>query len=252
MELKYKILIPVLAQVEDFSNLLDQCPDKSKLILVNNLDNPEVTSLCKEAQKQGAEIHHFPGNKGCAASWNIGLQEVMAGRLDYLIILSPSCRWNNNVLDFVNAIEKQEAIEPQDFYTAIGQHITDTHAFAVMKNLVDQIGLFDENFHPVYLEDTDYVYRQKLIGSHRFEITGLRTSAPLNGGVKKDPRVWEQYIRSAQRLKDYYISKWGGEPGSEKWKRPFGDATHSLFTWPMPKKLVPLPTLQQLEDEGRL
>lgn len=230
----YKVLIPVLAQVDDFTRLLGQLEslDRRQLILVNNLNHPDVTQICEGLAAQGAEYHHHSENLGCAAAWNIGLRQLELGYMDYLIILSPSCNWYNGMERFVELIENAEASAKQDFYLAVSDnHLTDTHAFAMTRQCVERIGLFDENFHPVYFEDTDYLYRQGLVGSYRISFYGLRTSAPLNGGVTKDGRVWDQYLRSADRIKNYYVEKWGGDVGSERFTTPFNHPDMSIKDW---------------------
>ncbi len=242
-KLRYKIVVPVVAQTEDFAQLLKQIPDFSKLIIVNNLDHVAVAMIAEYAQTKGAEVINRPENAGCAGSWNIGLRLVEQGELDYVIILSPSCRWNNNVNDFVKAIEEQEAREPQYFYRAVGQHDTDTHAFAVTKKCVDAVGLFDENFHPVYFEDADYFRRQHLLGINHTRIEGIRSSAELGGGVKKDLRVYRQWQLSAERSKRYYRRKWGGDTVRESFTTPFNNPNNPMSYWiPGDEKRVPLPS----------
>lgn len=228
----YKILIPVLAQFTEFKDLVDKVVDKSNLIIVNNHDNMDVGKYCIYLQSIGADVYWYPDNLGCAASWNVGLRKLQAGEFDVLIIFSPSCKFDEGTspLDFVRAIEEQEKTGKEDFYISNGPYHTDTHAFAITRQGVDKVGLFDENFYPVYFEDTDYIYRQKLVGSTRCLVNIKRSDWGLNLGVTKDDRIWRKYLNNAQQIHDYYVYKWGGEAGRETYKNPYGrencDATY--------------------------
>ena len=138
--MRYRIVIPVVAQVKDFERLLKQIPDKRLLTIVNNFDNEKVEALCKAAKKEGASVIHWPENRGCAASWNVGLKMVDDDHLDFVIICSPSCIWKKDVTSFARAIELAEGEQPGYMYIARGQHSTDTHAFAITKLGLDTVG----------------------------------------------------------------------------------------------------------------
>lgn len=244
--MKYKILIPVVAEVKNFWALLQQIPDKTKLIVVNNLDHPEIAEMCLELEKVGAEVHWCPWNAGCAGSHNIGLKHFETEPdLDFLIIMSPSCDWESeDVTDFAKAIEASEKEEKKYMYIANGQFRTDMHAFAITRKNFEIVGYYDENFHPVYFEDTDYCQRQKIAGIERTELFVPRKSRQLGGGAAKDPRVWWQYLKSAQRIHDYYSEKWGGEHMSEKYTHPFNDPNLTIKDWTLRED-----ELVQLNDE---
>lgn len=253
--MKYRIVIPVVAQSRDFENLLKQIPNKRLLTIVNNFDNDRVAKLCKMAKGQGAEVINWPENRGCAASWNVGLKMIDEHAIDFVVILSPSCVWNNDVTEFIEAVEKMEYEKSRYMYIARGQHQTDTHAFAITRKCLNEVGTFDENFHPVYFEDSDYYRRLDLIGAKRTYIDGLRKSTALNGGVKHDLRVWKQYLESAEALKKYYKVKWGGGPGRERFPTPFGLDTKDVRYWPEPDRLGQVKLLtkeefKELQDAG--
>lgn len=238
---KYRIVIPVVAQYHDFGRLLQQITKPKLLTIVNNFDSEPVQNFCNIMAEYGTKVINWPENRGCAAAWNVGLKMIEEEGLDFVIICSPSCVWNNSVEDFVKEIESAYKKDLGYIYIATGQHVTDTHAFAITRKGLQMIGYFDENFHPVYFEDADYYRRMELLGIERTYIKGLRKSKALNGGVKKDPRIWHQYIHSAERIKEYYIKKWGGMPGQEIFSEPYGNALLSVRDWtPVDRK-----TLQQ-------
>lgn len=230
--MRYKFLIPVLAQFSEFKDLVDRIPNKSDLIVVNNHDNVDVGKYCIMLQSQGADVHWYPNNLGCAASWNIGLRKLKdEEEIDCLIIFSPACKFETTTpSDLAAAIADHEKEISEDFYIVPGPYYTDTHCFAITKKGVNAVGLFDENFYPVYFEDTDYIYRQKLVGSTRYTMNFERSDWGLNLGVTKDDRIWKKYINNAEAIHDYYIYKWGGEPGNEKHTTPYG-AENTIQYW---------------------
>jgi len=252
---KYRIVIPVVAQHEDLSRLLKQITNAKLLTIVNNFDKEEVQNCCNIMKKHGSRIINWPENRGCAASWNVGLKQIVKDKLDFVIILSPSCIWNNDVDDFVKEIIKAEKKEKGHMYIATGQHSTDTHAFAITRLGLEEIGYFDENLHPVYMEDADYYRRMELLGIERKFIHGLRKSAPLGGGVQKDPRIWQQYLRSAENIKAYYVKKWGKPPGREYFQTPYNDPELSAKDWhPVDRSKLIKPlgkrVFKELQDAG--
>ena len=247
--MNYKIAIGVLAQVEEFKQLAAQIPDKSKLIVFNGFDNPEVDAFAKELEKEGAEYIHDPTNPGAAAYFNIALagrdhkwDSPMREGLDYVVILSPSCIFNESVEEMVKAVENTEAEEPGYYYWAPSiEHQTDMHCFAVMRRCVERMGLFDENIVPYSYEDCDHGYRMGLLGLERRRIELNRHSHPTAGGVTKDPRLMRHYQNNVAHIDDYYRRKWGGVHTQEKFLMPFGDPAIDMKWWEREEdKITPL------------
>jgi len=229
--MEYKILIAVMAEVEEFRNCVSKCPDKTKLIIVNNWNNKDVKKQCDELANQGAEVYHHPENIGCGPAMNIGLRSIYTQGLDYVIILSPSALFTNSVQDFVDIIEEREKTEKNYYYLTLGSYQTDLHAFAVTKRCVDEVGLYDENFYPVYYDDTDYGYRMSLIGAEKTIVTPPRICQGLGMGVGKDPKIFAHYWANAGHLVDYYRRKWGGDHTKEWLKTPFGNPNLTIKDW---------------------
>lgn len=229
--MNYKILIAVTAEYEKFRMCVSRCPDKSKLIIINNWTHPGVEFICKDLEKQGAEVQRYPKNLGCGPSMNIGLRKILSENLDYVIILSPSALFTNSIQDFVDIIEKQEKTEKNYYYMTVSTYKTDLHAFAVMKRCVEEVGLYDENFYPVYYEDTDYGRRMGLIGAVKTLCYPARTSQDLGGGVKHDKALFDLYWSNVNHIHDYYVRKWGGEHTQETFKTPFNNPNLTIKDW---------------------
>jgi glycosyltransferase involved in cell wall biosynthesis len=78
-------------------------------------------------------------------------------------------------------------------------------------------GGIDTNFHPAYFEDMDFFYRANLLK--------LKAAAVLDIVVNHTPgstlKALPQYSQNLSRSEQYYINKWGGKPGEEKFTIPF-------------------------------
>ena len=91
-------------------------------------------------------------------------------------------------------------------------------SFILSIDAYKKIGKFDENFFPAYYEDNDYFRRMMLLNIpivmnamlnpiiYRNSMTILKTPE-LNNGFEKN--------------RQYYISKWGGQPTQETFSTPF-------------------------------
>jgi GT2 family glycosyltransferase len=81
-----------------------------------------------------------------------------------------------------------------------------------------KVGKFDENFFPAYFEDNDY-FRRMLLAE-----VNITTNAMLNPfiyrnsmTIQKSPELNNGFEKNRQ----YYISKWGGQPTQETFATPF-------------------------------
>ena len=96
--------------------------------------------------------------------------------------------------------------------------------------VIEQAGMFDENFYPVYFDDNDYRYRTRLLGCPLVHLPVKythHTSASINSCRHYKRKNNETF----QRLGQYYISKWGGPPGRETYKTPFNDPALPVDYW---------------------
>lgn len=112
--------------------------------------------------------------------------------------------------------------------------IGDSHNLCLFKrSLFDKIGYVDVNFFPAYFEDNDYARRAQLAGTKMCRIS----DAPYF-------HFWSRTIYEAgnKKLNDklfpenkkYYIKKWGGAPGKEKFMKPFNGAVSNSSTNNLP------------------
>lgn len=228
----YKVLMPVTNNPELVSQKFKDIPDMSKLILVNNFDNPEVYQLSLQAKDQGAEVYYFPQNLGLAPSWNLGMQRMKEDNCDFVIFLSPSVVFDKSMQLFIDYIVNSEAEQKKCRYVCSG--LATMHCFAHTRLCLEVGGEFDENFWPIYYEDTDYSKRSQHNG-----IKGLVKLCGLNDVAHsleycismKNKQLFQTFQNHAHRQGTYYVSKWGGTHTNETFTRPFNDPKMGINDW---------------------
>ncbi len=86
--------------------------------------------------------------------------------------------------------------------------------------LLYEVGYLDENFFPAYYEDNDHRYRMKLAGLE-WEYFPLDYDHIVSATIKKDPAIFAKNQITFKENGRYYVEKWGGLPGQEKYLTPF-------------------------------
>jgi GT2 family glycosyltransferase len=81
-----------------------------------------------------------------------------------------------------------------------------------------KVGKFDENFFPAYFEDNDYFRRMLLTG------VNITNNAMLNPAIYRNSMTIQkspELNKGFEKNRQYYISKWGGQPTQETFATPF-------------------------------
>lgn len=167
----------------------------SRLIIVHNGDSRAVADAVARLQSERPEIelHRFPENKGCAASWNF-------------IVEQPAPWWllvNDDVAFPPGALARlaetvwgrlaAPGTVPAVFHPRYSYNKLDWGwgCFAITREAVAAAGTFDENFYPVYHEDRDYEWRLRLLGLNQ----ELLSEVSVIHGKAHEP----MYISGARR-----------------------------------------------------
>jgi len=105
------------------------------------------------------------------------------------------------------------------------------------KSVIDKVGYYDVNFYPAYYEDNDYARRCDLTnvkyGTIESAIFYHFWSRSIHeGGLR------ELNTRRFSDNEAYYIRKWGGVVGEEKFVLPFGNGTVKIDDRDYEKKLL--------------
>lgn len=184
-------------------------------VYLSNFPNTRVYVLDNGSQQKDVfndRITYIDKNSniGVAASWNELCRKIFADGNQYALILNDDITLAQNEYEIGNYLFYEQG----SIFRALG----DWCAFAISSSIYKEVGPFDEAFK-AYYEDNDYEYRVKLKQKAVLPKSWLSPMVYRNNSTgDKDPSVY-QYATLGKR---YYLSKWGGPPGSEKWTQAFG------------------------------
>lgn len=183
------------------------------------------------ASELASEVHLINNsgtpNLGAAGSRNLGARLVLQQGADWHIEVSPATRFGpTGGVDFLNQLEQHP-----DAWVVQCSAPVNWHVIAWHRRLYEAVGLWDENFWPIYGEDGDMSRRIHLATAEQpgtwacvdidAWMIGYGHSVRL-GGVKPDHEM----------LWRYYRAKWGGSHGAEHYTLPFNNPRNGLDYWP--------------------
>ena len=222
------------------------------------IDNGSQDETCKEASKMvTGNFAHKRNEKAWSfsKSVNFGVEDAWTRNFDYAFVINNdillhkdaiiylvkrfrqadpeiamlSCldvqgeMGDGREINFINAKERE--------YISESEH-PNFSAFMISKYAWEKIGQFDENFSPAYHEDNDLHYRICQIGMKALCIPpamfyhyGSRT---WNNAILESATVKQQMFLATRA---YYVTKWGGLPGEEKFTHPYNDKNLSVKDW---------------------
>lgn len=191
---RYDLLEPCLGKYSvDF-------PDSQIYIVDNGRQN--ISTL-------GINVIENSENIGVGASWNQLCQEIFRN-YEYALILNDDIYLGKNQDQVLGLLDKKKA----KFIRAT----PDWCAFVIHKSVYDSVGPFDECFLPAYFEDKSYEYRMKMLGVNILKHPDLNPIIYRSSmTIEKDKSILED----SKKNKKLYLEMWGGEPGKEKFKKPF-------------------------------
>ena len=194
-------------------------------------------------------MDNWNDNRGVSSAWNNGMVIAKKNKFDYAIIS------NDDVVFRKDTIKKLHDSIAMNEHVVIGADqiedrennglINETHSdvyfspfacFAVNLNkLILKCGYFDENFYPAYFEDNDMRRRIELAGL----TIKINTDAKIfhHGSATQNPNKnniidnWAVKPAKFEENRLYYVKKWGGMPGEEKFSTPFNDPNLTLKDW---------------------
>ena len=169
-------------------------------------------------------------------------RNVCAAGADWTIIISAAVRFGESGgLDLVEWMEQN----PDAICVEAGRYKSSPepndgfgwHLIAVHRRTFDDVGLFDENFWPGYVEDTDWCHRCRTFYKDRHvDAVTWWPRVPVDGDLaSKGHGVDKGGVRIQRHGQmEHYIAKWGGGPTQELWEHPFGDPNNPVSYWPEP------------------
>lgn len=210
MNNSFAIGIPTINRADLLNPTLDKYfldfPDVDIFIIDNGSQNIHFTN-------DKFNIYKPSENFGVAKSWNYLCAKIFE-KNDNALILNDDVylgRKQNQVYDF---------IEKSTFSLATCQKKFHMCSFILNKNCFIELK-FDQDFHPAYFEDKDYLYRLSLQGKLIKESSLLNPEIFINSATISKNGGDPEINKNFQKLEDLYVKKWGGLPGKEKFKTAF-------------------------------
>lgn len=202
------LAIPYLAGHEDLRRCLDSIDSDVSVLIIDNSDSGVSDVAPPTLVPWVIEVPH---NLGVAASWNLAIKSYPhePGWLiaNHDTVFAPG--------DLQRLIDEMATPGPR----WVGMN-GDWRVFGINAECIERVGLFDENYVPIYCEDADYEYRCTLAGVPWYSIEGGATH--VGSATIRDPRYAAANARTYPANRAYYRAKWGGDlRGGERFTTPF-------------------------------
>lgn len=205
------VCIPTLNATDDFYRCVESIKNSSVECNIHVLDNGRNLTHAN----LDIILMQPPSNLGVAGSWNWFIDNVD----QYRIIT------NDDIIFDKYAIEKMMESYTGDFLTFPENLGSAFSCFLLPSKIIESVGVFDEWISPryAYFEDNDYFYRMELQGFHTKRAEGSFVQHVGSSTLKHFDKDMAKTHHDKFRLaREHYKQKWGGEPGFEVYKTPFG------------------------------
>lgn len=226
---KVGVVIPVLSQFQmatDCVSSLKSKYDIETFIIPNYRDpRPSLSDSWNEgisaAAKKWCDYVLIVNDDTVLAPWTIDhLVDFMRARgsngmQDWALITGKDVRHS------VFSAHHMLTMEAPEFKPREVQQNPDFACFMLMPELIEDIGWFDTNFKPAYFEDNDYNMRITTAG---FKSGFLHSAWFYHYGSQTQNNTGNESVVTPplfEANRSYYIDKWGGAPGQEKFTMPF-------------------------------
>jgi GT2 family glycosyltransferase len=213
-----------------------------RIIVIDNGSTDGTKKHFREFEKrENIKYIRFNENIGVSAAWNYG---ITIAQIEYKSEMYLIC--NNDTLVYKGTIEKlNHEIQNQAYDMLTGTNISghvdqftnqkpvrietakeitenpDFSFFIIKKSTYEKVGKFDERYYPAYFEDNDYHYRMRLLGLKAYKLRDAPFFHYGSRTIKSSEIMQEKSNAGYVVNRQYYIEKWGGIPGEEKYKTPY-------------------------------
>ena len=203
----------------------------NRYFIIDNSEGkfPEVRKTIREIQGTKTDIVKqivvIENRKNLGFSGSVNQIVKQNTDVPYWIILS--CDWHPNP----NQLKKLAERVKQPFTAMLCDTTQNGYSAMVFTaDLIKKVGMMDENFFPAYYEDNDHRYRMKLVGL-QWEMFPLSYKHKVSSTLKSRKEFKVKNKTTFQKNFEYYVKKWGGIPGAEKFKSPF-NVGGTIDYWP--------------------
>jgi GT2 family glycosyltransferase len=215
MKNKFAIGIPTLNRADLLIPSLERYSKDFEGIDILVIDNGCQKDLFDWISKSGNAHIQYVCNKvniGVAGSWNCILHNLLNSH-QYVLVL------NDDVYLGKHKNEIDEIIDKSQSQLIVGEMFFSV--FIISRNLFYRVGNFDDGFYPAYFEDSDYLYRLKLLD------ISVEVNSLLNPSIYRECQTYEkdnELVNKSRAInRERYIKKWGGLPLLEKYNTPYNE-----------------------------
>lgn len=149
------LIVPVLARHDLLTRMIKSINYPVKDLLIIDNDRNSSFEIPWNQWVNKVTYLKMPNNFGVAGSWNLGIK--CFPNADFWLISNFDVEWAGDSLQMF-----YEKSSPDKLLLSGGS--PEWCAFTVGWQVINQVGLFDESFHPAYFEDNDFERRCKKAG----------------------------------------------------------------------------------------
>ena len=186
--------VPCIGRPDLLLRLIGSVDEPCTVLVVDNSPDGTVS----EAMGDRARCLWFPSNLGVAASWNLVVKSYPAEPW-WLIANADTVLGPGDLARLRSEMDRGGA-------RWVGMS-GDWRVFGITRECVDAVGLFDENYHPIYVEDADYERRCDIAGVPRYSVPGIASHE--GSATIRDPRRAASNARTYPANVAYHEAKWG-------------------------------------------
>ena len=186
----------------------------------------DVVASCFDMQREYENVrwYNYQTNRGNGRSCNDGIEMALKEDADAILILNDdlTLTWDDFKRLAEGCLEHPEAgLITCNGYNVSAQlyHDLTFCCFGINRRAIEQVGFFDQNFHPTYFDDTDYKRRCALLGVKTHNIGDTQVVHQGSTTIRAVPFLQKTFPLNQA----YYEKKHGGPPGSETFVFPFNN-----------------------------
>jgi hypothetical protein len=222
--MKYLAAIPFVNREELLRIAVNSAGSfKDSLVLI---DNSADGSLVADALSWGCEVVRVPGVSPMSFSQTMNFINHLAGERGCGVVIV----MHNDAEAGAGVPERllQIATDLEKSGEKWGAIFTNYDALcAFNRRATTETGRWDVAL-PQYFADDDYYYRMQLLG---YRIHDSKLQVTHHGGssstIRSDEKLWLINGITFPLYHRYYVRKWGGAPGRERYEAPFNSALFS-------------------------
>jgi GT2 family glycosyltransferase len=217
------------------------CRHQLDFLVITHSRLPEKTRELEQiADDPDVELFDYGVNRGLAKSWNEGILWGYDRGADVVLVVNEDVQFEaGDVTRLAGAAHAQ-----RDKFLVMGRCFHEDQqrwerseygCFAYNPPAFQLLGCFDENFFPIYLEDSDFRRRATLAGLEPGYCEDVAIHH-IGSASLRQAEVARQNELTYAANQAYYHRKWGGQGGAEQFNRPFDDPRFSYFIDPRVRK----------------